>query len=130
VTSDCLRGLRCFQKLVLALVLLFPPLSMSDSDCIDEVVATKTRTQSESIEKFSNDPSTSTPIPTQTSSPPSRSTFKSIILVLTVTFAMIINVGGLQWPDALFLKKPTIIDRELFSIYNSPTNHSERVGLG
>ena len=68
---------------------------MSDSECIDsdelEVVAsTKSRTQS--IGKFSAEPSTSTPIPTQ---PPPRSTFKSIILVLTVTFAMIINVGGL-----------------------------------
>jgi hypothetical protein len=97
--------------------------NMSDADCIDEVVTT--------VDKC-NDPSTPTPIP----SPPPRSTFKSIVLVLTVTFAMIINVGclalvvSLQWLDALFFTKPIIIDCELFSFYDSITNDTERVGLG
>ena len=71
---------------------------MSDSDTgsIDEIVATTTQSNRRgSTEKFNDDPSTvtSTPIPTPLVPPP-RSTFKSIVLVLTVTFAMIINVGS------------------------------------
>ena len=73
---------------------------MSDSDCINEVVATTSTTQYNrrgSIEKFDDDPPTPIPIPTPSVPPPlrPRSTFKSIVLVLTVTFAMIINVGCL-----------------------------------
>ena len=81
-------------------------MSHHDSGCIDEVVQVAT-TQSNNLngtgftEKFNNDsnPVTSSPIliPTSESSvPPPRSTFKSIVLVLTVTFSMIVNVGCLS----------------------------------
>ena len=100
---------------------------MSDTD---RVVAT---TQSNGREKFNNDsdPSTSTQIPIPSPSiPPPRSTFKSIVLVLTVTFAMILNVGCLRVAEVAKRTQPIIIDCELFSIYNCPTNDRERVGIG
>ena len=68
---------------------------MSSSGCVDDVVATTQSNGTGSAEKFNNDSdpsSTSTPIPLATPLSP-RSTFKSIVLVLTVTFSMIINVG-------------------------------------
>ena len=108
---------------------------MSDAGCIDEVV--NMRTQSNhgrgSTEKFNNsDPSTSTPIPIPTPSvPPPRSTFKSIVLVLTVTFLTIINVGCLAAvAQHTPFSKLIIIGGEYFNHYNSPTNDSERIGLG
>ena len=81
-------------------------MSHHGAGCIDEVVQVAT-TQSNNLngtgftEKFNNDsnPATSspTPIPTSESSvPPPRSTFKSIVLVVTVTFSMIVNVGCLS----------------------------------
>ena len=81
-------------------------MSHHDAGCIDEVVHVTT-TQSNNLngrgstEKFNDDsnPATSSPIliPTSESSvPPPRSTFKSIVLVLTVTFSMIVNVGCLS----------------------------------
>ena len=111
---------------------------VSDSNCIndsDVVAATKSKRR-DSIEKFiDSDPSTSTPIPISLPSEPRpRSTFKSIVLVLTVTFATIFNVGlsrcsGLM-PLFFEKKKLIIIGCKLFNIFNSPTRYSERVGLG
>ena len=69
----------------------FATLETIMSDCI--VVANTTQSNRRcSIEKF-NEPSSSTQIPLPTAPP--RSTFKSIVLVLTVTFSMIVNVGCL-----------------------------------
>ena len=116
-------------------------MSHHDSGCIDEVVQVAT-TQSNNLngtgftEKFNNDsiPATSspTPIPTSESSvPPPRSTFKSIVLVLTVTFSMIINVGSSCLAAVVHhtrFSKLIIIGGEKFGRYNSPTNDSERVG--
>ena len=78
-------------------------MSQYDAGCIDKVVQVAT-TQCNNLngrgstEKFNNDsnPATSSPIPIPTSEtavPPPRSTFKSIVLVLTVTFSMVVNVG-------------------------------------
>ena len=103
---------------------------MSDAGCIDEVV--NMRTQSNhgrgSTEKSNN--SDPIPIPTPSVVPP-RSTFKSIVLVLTVTFSTIINVGCLAAvAQHTPFSKLIIIGGEYFNHYNSPTNDSERIGLG
>ena len=103
--------------------------SSTSMDCIDEVNATIKSNRRVSIEKCDNDSDPSTPTPIPIPIPP-RSTFKSIVLVLTVTFAMVVNVGCLSAvAQRTLFYKPIIIDCEYFSIDYRPTNDSERVGL-
>ena len=105
---------------------------------MDEVFAKTLFDGRGSTEKFSNDsdPSTLASTPTRISIPlpvpvAPRSTFKSIVLVLTVTFSMIINVGSSCLAAVVHhtrFSKLIIIGGEKFGRYNSPTNDSERVG--
>ncbi|KAF8810246.1 MFS general substrate transporter [Phlegmacium glaucopus] len=73
------------------------------SNC-NEMVPTTVQSNRSSIEKGIND--TSTPIPPSTpTAVPTRSTFKSIVLVFTVTFAMFINLAN---SSATVISIPTI----------------------
>ena len=103
-------------------------MSHHGAGCIDEVIQIAT-TQSKlngrgSTEKFNNDsnPAISSPIPipsSESSVPPPRSTFKSIVIVLTVTFSMIVNVG------CLFKFAVPVPPTHTFS--RKPINHRRRI---
>lgn len=96
------------------------------SNSRDEISSPTLQSHRTSIEslKYANNVS----ISTQSMVLPPRGTFKSIVLVFTVTFATIINVRRVTGRKRTCFE-PIVIDCEFFINFNIYTNNSERVGL-